>query len=109
MYHAGLDFYALQVLYSCIETSDPQPVWVQDVLTKLLGIAHKALNEDPQHVYRYTWALRVAMFRVKDPIHRDWLEGQVSKASVLFSNLGSSSEPFTINGAQRTWFVEDGL
>lgn len=106
VYHACLDFYASQVLYSCIEDFDFQPEWLQDVLAKLLGIAYKALNEDPQHVYRYAWALRVALFRVRDPIHRDWLETQIVKASVLLSNLGIPSDPLAAAGTRETLFVE---
>ena len=107
VYHACLDFYALQILHGCVEDPDAQPEWLEDVLAKLLGIAHKALIEDPQHIYRYAWALRVALIRVKDPIHRDWLETQVMKASVLLSNLGISPEPFATDGMQMTLSVEN--
>lgn len=91
VYHACLDFCALKILYSCATSSDEDPPWLEDTITELLSIAHKALSEDPQHVYRYAWPLRMVMVKVKDPIHLEWLRVQITKASVLLSNLGIPS------------------
>ena len=51
------------------------------------------MNEDMQHVHRYAWPLRVALVKVKDPIHQDWLQQQITRASILLSNVGISIEP----------------
>lgn len=93
VYHGCLDYFAVKILYSCIDQPDSVPSWLESSITDLLAVAHKAINEDPEHVYRYAWALHMALFKVRDPIHRDWLQTQIRKASLLLSNLGIPSMP----------------
>ena len=73
------------------------PAWLDNILNDLLIIAHKALAEDPQHVHRYAWPMRIALLKVRDPIHQDWLQQQIARASILLSNVGippqSAGEP----------------
>lgn len=106
IYHGCLDYFALKILYSCINDPDTVPPWLEGSITDLLGIAHKAINEDPEHVYRYAWALRMALLKVKDPIHRDWLQAQIRKASLLLSNLGIPSSPLEHVSVRDALFVE---
>jgi hypothetical protein len=89
IYHAALEYYAIQILFSCLDDSkDTFPSWLDTALTDLLGIAYKALGENPVMVYRYAWPLTVASIRIRDPIHRDWVAAQVKRASVLVGNPG---------------------
>lgn len=106
IYHAVLDFLALKVLYSCITDVNTIPVWLESTMTDLLSISHKAINEDSEHVYRYAWSLHMALFKVRDPIHRDWLQSQVRKASILLSNLGIPSAPTHGLGSHDRLFTE---
>lgn len=88
VYHACLDYYALRVFFTCIGCQDSPTTWLDETLTELLSIAFKAMDENPQQIYRYAWPLTVALLKVRDPIHREWIRSQVDKAGVLFSNLG---------------------
>lgn len=106
IYHACLDYCGLKILYSCITSTDAAPSRLEGVLSELLGIAHKALNEDPQHVYRYAWPLRMAILKSTDPVHRDWLLIQIKKASTLLSNLGIPADPFEVDATNETLFLE---
>lgn len=85
---------------------DTVPAWLESSLADLLTIAHKAINEDPEHVYRYAWPMNMALFKVRDPIHRDWLQIQVRKASLLLSNMGIPSKPTQGLGSYNDLFVE---
>lgn len=109
IYHGCLDYFALKILYSCINDPDTVPAWLEDSIADLLGIAHKAINEDPEHVYRYAWALHMALFKVRDPIHRDWLQSQIRKASLLLSNLGIPSRPLEYVSVRDALFVESNV
>lgn len=106
IYHATLDYLALKILYSCISEPNIVPTWLESSITDLLAISHKAINEDPEHVYRYAWSLHIALFRVKDPIHRDWLQIQVKKASLLLSNLGISTRSSYVISSQHDLFAK---
>lgn len=106
IYHACLDYYAVKVLYTCIDDLDCFPSWLDATLVDLLAIAYKSLYENPQQVYRYTWPLTVALLKMRDPIHRDWLQGQVGKASVLFSNIGLPERSLEKGAAAHTLFLE---
>jgi hypothetical protein len=89
IYHAALEYYAVQVLFSCLgDRKDTFPSWLDTTLTDLLGIAYKSLGENPVMVYRYSWPLTVASIRTRDPIHRDWIAAQAKRASVLIGNPG---------------------
>lgn len=106
VYHGCLDYFALKILYSCISEPDTVPHWLESSITDLLAIAHKAINEDSEHVYRYAWALHMVLFKVRDPIHRDWLQTQIRKASLLLSNLGIPSRPLEDISVRDALFVE---
>lgn len=65
--------------------------WSDEALTELLAIAHKSFGEDSRQLYRTSWPLAVALLKVKDPIHRDWIETQLGKAKVLLAEVGVPS------------------
>lgn len=109
VYHGCLDFFALKILYSCINLPDSVPHWLEGSIADLLSIAYKAINEDAEHVYRYAWALHMALFKVRDPIHRDWLQVQIRKASLLLSNLGIPSGPLEHVSVRDALFVEPAI
>lgn len=106
VYHACLEYYAMRIFYTCLDSEDPYPPWLEESLSELLAIAYKSIYELPQQIYRYSWPLTVALLKVRDPIHRDWVTAQVRKAGVLFSNLGLP--PTLLNGdcAPETMFLE---
>lgn len=89
-----------------MDGGDPNPPWLEDSLIELLGIAYKSMLELPQQIYRYSWPLTVALMKVRDPIHRDWVTAQVRKAGVLFSNLGLPPTLLNGNCAPETMFLE---
>lgn len=88
IYHACLDYFAIKILYSCLDKEDQSPEWLNSTLTDLLNVAHKSLAENPQSLYRYSWSLAVALLKVRDPIHRDWIQTQLRKARILLSDIG---------------------
>ncbi|RMD40597.1 hypothetical protein DV735_g4535, partial [Chaetothyriales sp. CBS 134920] len=88
-YHATLEYYALQVLFSCLDPSDQHPSWLDQVITSATNIGHKAIKEDPRQLYRLVWPLAVAMVRTRDMIHRDWLKEQLLRAQILLPSFGS--------------------
>ncbi|KAJ9645413.1 hypothetical protein H2204_000992 [Knufia peltigerae] len=89
IYHAALEYYAIQILFSCLgDSKSTFSPWLDNTLRDLLGIAYKALGEKPVMVYRYAWPLAVALIRIRDPIHKDWVAAQVKRASVLIGNPG---------------------
>jgi hypothetical protein len=106
VYHACLDYYGVRILYTCIDGEDPYPPWLEGTLSELLAIAYKSMHELPQQIYRYAWPLTVALMKVRDPIHRDWIRTQVRKAGILFSTLGLP--PTLVDGscAPETMFLE---
>ncbi|RMZ84260.1 hypothetical protein DV738_g806, partial [Chaetothyriales sp. CBS 135597] len=89
VYHAALEYYALHVLYSCLDPSDENPPWLDQVVTSATNIGHKAIREDPRQLYRLVWPLAIAMVRTKDMIHRDWLKEQLLRAQILLPSFGS--------------------
>ena len=88
VYHACLDYYAVRIMFTCIDGGEPFPSWLDRTLSELLAIAYKSVRELPRQIYRYAWPLTVALMKVRDPIHKDWIRAQVNKAGILFSNLG---------------------
>jgi len=88
VYHAALEFYALQVLYSCLDPSDHSPPWLNTVLSQVGSIAYKAIGEDARQLYRLVWPLSITLLRTRDLIHRDWLKDQLRKANTLLPNFG---------------------
>lgn len=106
VYHACLDYYAVRILYTCVDGEDPYPPWLEGTLSELLAIAYKSMHELPQQIYRYAWPLTVALMKVRDPIHRDWIRTQVRKAGILFSNLGLPPTLLDGSCAPETMFLE---
>ncbi|KAH0843756.1 putative transcriptional regulatory protein [Fonsecaea pedrosoi] len=88
VYHASLEFYALQVLYSCLDPDDEYPPWLQRVVATVTSIGYKAVKEDPRQLYRLVWPLAIAMIRTRDLVHRDWLKDQLLKAQILLPSFG---------------------
>jgi hypothetical protein len=88
VYHAALDYYAVKVLFSCLEPGDAFPSWLESTLANIISIAYKAIGEDPRQGYRFAWPLSMALLKTRDPVHRDWIRTQVGKARGLFSTLG---------------------
>jgi hypothetical protein len=71
---------------------DDRPHWLDATLTTLLTIAHKSLDMNPELIYRYIWPLCIASVKTRDPIHRDWIAGQVKRAGVLLKVMGVPPE-----------------
>ena len=88
IYHGCLDYYAVKVLYSCIDGDVSFPSSLDATLTDLLALAYKSVGESPHQIYRCAWPLAVALLKIRDPIHRDWIQAQLKKAQILLSNLG---------------------
>lgn len=57
-------------------------------LTQILGIASKALKEDPRQIYRFMWSLSVALCNTQGHPGHLWLSAQLAKARVLLPNFG---------------------
>ncbi|KAM0425748.1 hypothetical protein ACHAPT_008996 [Fusarium lateritium] len=88
VYSAFLDFHALQVLYSCLHLDQDSQSRLDSSLTQILGIASKALGEDPRQVYRFMWSLSVALCKTQGHADHLWLSSQLAKARVLLPNFG---------------------
>jgi hypothetical protein len=88
VYHATLEYYALQVLYSCLDPDDQSPPWLERVVATVTSIGYKAVKEDPRQLYRLVWPLAIAMLRTRDPVHRDWLKDQLLRARILLPSFG---------------------
>ena len=106
IYHACLDFYAAQILFSCLAEDDDRPTWLDAALKNLLAIAYKSLGENPYQVYRVSWALAIALLKVQDSIHRDWIQGQLAKARVLLSTLGLPTQALDQPRSPGSLFLE---
>jgi hypothetical protein len=74
------------------QTGDNRPPWLDATLTTLLTVAHKSLDANPELIYRYIWPLCIAGVKTRDPIHRDWIAGQVKRAGVLLKIMGVPPE-----------------
>lgn len=109
VYHAYLDYCGLKIFFCCIPGIESRPPWLGEVLSDLLMVAHKALNEDQQHIYRSAWPLRMALFRLSDPIHRDWVRTQTAKAGLLLSNMGIPATLPEVEVKDETLFVSHQL
>lgn len=96
VYHAALEYYALQMLYSCLEpppapatsSSQSSQPWLDTALRQVSSIAHKAMAEDPRQVYRLAWPLCITLLKTTDSIHQEWLRAQLTRANVLLPNFG---------------------
>ncbi|EXJ73475.1 uncharacterized protein A1O5_03236 [Cladophialophora psammophila CBS 110553] len=88
VYHASLEFYALQVLYSSLDPDDESPPWLDRVVATVTSIGYKAVKEDPRQLYRLVWPLAIAMIRTRDLVHRDWLKDQLLRAQILLPSFG---------------------
>jgi hypothetical protein len=107
VYHGVLDYLAIQVLFSCLDDDDDDaPDWLNTAITELLAIAHKCLGENPQQLYRCVWPLAVAALKVRDPIHADWIRGQLNRARVLFSNIGLPMKVIDAPKSPESLFLE---
>lgn len=106
VYHACLDFYATRILFSCLHADDDRPLWLDTTLKSLLAIAYKSLGESPQQLYRCCWPLAVALLKVQDSIHRDWIVNQLAKARVLMSNFGLPMQTLDKPTSPGALFVE---
>lgn len=96
------------------QTTECRPPWLDSTLTTLLSIAHKSLDANPELIYRYIWPLCIAGVKTRDPIHRDWIVGQVKRAGVLLKNIGvpaqvvgSSTMEWDVKG-ERMLFLDEG-
>lgn len=88
VYHACLEYYALQVLCSCLRSADHSPFDLDALMAEALSIAYKAINEDERQIYRLAWPLRVTLMKTRDLIHQDWLRRQLERATILLPNFG---------------------
>jgi hypothetical protein len=88
VYHASLEYYALQVLCSCLGPADHSPFSLDAVMAQAASIAFKAVEEDQRQVYRLAWPLCITLLKTRDLIHQDWLRGQLQKAIILLPNFG---------------------
>ncbi|KAH6884569.1 hypothetical protein B0T10DRAFT_608870 [Thelonectria olida] len=92
VYSSTLDFHALQVLYSYLYPGEERQPHADSTLTHILAIASKALGEDARQIYRFMWALSVALTLCKseDQDHegQEWLTTQLDRARVLMPNFG---------------------
>uniref|UniRef100_A0A0C4DII4 Uncharacterized protein n=1 Tax=Fusarium oxysporum (strain Fo5176) TaxID=660025 RepID=A0A0C4DII4_FUSOF len=61
VYAAALDFHALQILCSSLDTYNETPFKPEPSLSYIFSVATKALEEDPRQVYRFMWSLSVAL------------------------------------------------
>jgi hypothetical protein len=82
------------------QTTEGRPPWLDATLTTLLSIAHKSLDANPELIYRYIWPLCIAGVKTQDPIHRDWIAGQVKRAGVLLKVMGIPAE---VVGGNMEW------
>jgi hypothetical protein len=106
IYHACLDYYAARILFSCLADEGERTAWLDSTLKSLLAIAYKTLGENPYQVYRISWALAVALLKVQDSIHRDWIKAQLGRAQVLLSNLGLPTHALDRPKSPRSLFLE---
>lgn len=88
IYSAALDFLALKVLYLRMcpfqgphETSDLAALHI-------VTIADKALEEDPRKVYRFMWAISVALYESQNDGVNTRLISHLRRAQILLPKLG---------------------
>ncbi|KAF5650912.1 transcriptional regulatory [Fusarium sp. NRRL 25303] len=84
VYAAALDFHALQILCSSLDTYNETPFKPEPSLSYIFSVATKALEEDPRQVYRFMWSLSVALSKT----NQTWLSTQLAKARVLLPRFG---------------------
>ncbi|RKL10177.1 hypothetical protein BFJ70_g7980 [Fusarium oxysporum] len=84
VYAAALDFHALQILCSSLDTYNETPFKPEPSLSYIFSVATKALEEDPRQVYRFMWSLSVALSKT----NQAWLSTQLAKARVLLPRFG---------------------
>jgi hypothetical protein len=106
IYHACLDYYACRILFSCLAEDDDRPSWLDATLKSLLAIAYKSLGENPHQLYRVSWALAIALLKVEDSIHRDWINDQLGRARILLSTLGLPTQALDRPRSPGSLFLE---
>ncbi|KAF4959440.1 hypothetical protein FGADI_1661 [Fusarium gaditjirri] len=84
VYAAALEFHALQILCSSLDTYSETPFKTEPSLSYIFNVATKALEEDPRQVYRFMWSLSVALSKTNNT----WLSTQLAKARVLLPRFG---------------------
>jgi len=85
VYSAALDFHALQILCSSLDTHHETPFDPSLSLTYIFTVATKALGEDPRQIYRFMWSLSVALGKSTG---HSWLSTQLARARVLLPRFG---------------------
>jgi hypothetical protein len=88
VYSAALDFHALQILCSSLDTYNETPFKPEPSLSYIFTVATKALEEDPRQVYRFMWSLSVALSKTNGHSSQVWLSTQLAKARVLLPRFG---------------------
>lgn len=93
LYHAALEYHAVKVLYSCMDSEDPFPNCLDKTISDMLAIAYKAVEEDTHQQYRLAPALSVALLKTRDNIHRSWIQSRIERAEALFSKFSAVPIP----------------
>ncbi|KAF4338410.1 transcriptional regulatory [Fusarium beomiforme] len=88
VYFAALDFHALQILCSSLDTYNETPFKLEPSLSYIFTVATKALEEDPRQVYRFMWSLSVALSKTNGHSNQAWLSTQLARARVLLPRFG---------------------
>lgn len=88
VYSSTLDFHALEIVYSSLYPGDESRTRLDSALENILAVATKALGEDARQVYRFMWALSVAVCKGEGHGDHEWLSAQLERARVLMPNFG---------------------
>lgn len=88
VYAAALDFHALQILCSSLDTYHETSINPEVSLSYIFTVAIKALNEDPRQIYRFMWSLSVALGKAQGHSSQAWLSTQLARARVLLPRFG---------------------
>ncbi|OBS25171.1 hypothetical protein FPOA_05706 [Fusarium poae] len=88
VYSAALDFHALQILCSSLDTYHETSFQPETSLSYIFAIATKALTEDPRQIYRFMWSLSVALGKTQGYSSQAWLSTQLARARVLLPRFG---------------------
>ncbi|KAG8357186.1 hypothetical protein FVEN_g4987 [Fusarium venenatum] len=88
VYAAALDFHALQILCSSLDTYHETSFKPETCLSYIFTVATKALTEDPRQIYRFMWSLSVALGKMQGHSSQAWLSTQLARARVLLPRFG---------------------
>ncbi|RGP74687.1 transcriptional regulatory [Fusarium sporotrichioides] len=88
VYAAALDFHALQILCSSLDTYQETSFKPEVSLSYIFAVATKALREDPRQIYRFMWSLSVALGKTQGHGSQAWLSTQLARARVLLPRFG---------------------